>query len=317
MGTQNLNAVYSSAKMRRRYESWFLRIGLADRRGAWWFRYLLLSPGRGVCGGNSLGMPVQVWATWFARGEKPRSFIQSFGLEESRIAWRGASPFQIMVERNAIDDHSCRGDLNVDGHRISWNLNYRSTFAATLSNKGWIGFSRTPHSDGAFSGRITLDDVIFEGEPLGYGVQGHNCGYRHRSFWTWTHAYFHDGNGQASTLEALVYDLPFGMTFRKGILWHRGKRYCFRLSEVEEDRDQLCWSFVGKTREGIRVEASIDGRGVSRHTLPYRKTNGSGEFVVLNNSLASARARFVRDGVIEELETTGGAVLEMAGKRKN
>src|ERR1019366_4240992 len=44
-------------------------------------------------------------------------------------------------------------------------------FRVTLSHKGWIGFSRTPHSDALFSGHITLDGRSFQGEPLGFGVQ--------------------------------------------------------------------------------------------------------------------------------------------------
>ena len=43
--------------MKRRYEVWFLRCGLADGGGAWWFRYLLLNRGRGGCGANPTGMP--------------------------------------------------------------------------------------------------------------------------------------------------------------------------------------------------------------------------------------------------------------------
>jgi len=29
--------------MRRRYEVWFVRCGMADSSGAWWFRYLLVN----------------------------------------------------------------------------------------------------------------------------------------------------------------------------------------------------------------------------------------------------------------------------------
>jgi hypothetical protein len=52
--------------------------------GAWWFRYLLMNPGRGGCAGNPRGMPVQVWATWFPREGKPQSFIQKFSAHRSR-----------------------------------------------------------------------------------------------------------------------------------------------------------------------------------------------------------------------------------------
>src|SRR5262249_6902704 len=61
----SLNAVFTKRSERRRYEVWFLRLGLTDGSGAWWFRYLLLNPGQDGCAGNPRGMPAQIWATWF------------------------------------------------------------------------------------------------------------------------------------------------------------------------------------------------------------------------------------------------------------
>ncbi|HKC70092.1 MAG TPA: hypothetical protein VKB60_00655, partial [Terriglobales bacterium] len=175
-----LNQVYSSLAMKRRYEVWFVRLGLADDSGAWWFRYLLMNPGRCGCAGDPRGLPVQVWATWFPAGGKAQSWIQGFSLEGLKLSSRGRSPFHLAVAENAIAEDSCRGHLQVDGHEIAWDLRYASAFHTTLSHKGWIGFSRTPHSDAVFSGKITLDGRTFQGDPLGFGVQGHNCGYRHR-----------------------------------------------------------------------------------------------------------------------------------------
>ncbi|HYM75380.1 MAG TPA: hypothetical protein VE377_05315 [Candidatus Dormibacteraeota bacterium] len=308
-----LNEVFSTLSVRRRYEVWFLRMGLADGSGAWWFRYLLMNPGRGGCVGNPRGMPVQVWATWFPAGGKPQSFIQGFPLEGLDLSRK--APFQFRLGSNEIEEDSCRGALEVDGHKISWNVHYRSTFQVTLSHKGWIGFSRTPHSDAVFSGQITLDGRIFAGNPLGFGVQGHNCGYRHRNFWTWAHAYFPRPEGSATTLEALVYEMPFGLTFRKAVLWHEGQQHVFRgLNESGRDRASMQWKFRTVAQNGLRLEAAIDGRGSSQHHLPYIKTDCSGSFEVANNSLASASIQLARaDGTSERLETASGAVLEMVG----
>jgi len=314
---KTLNELYSSLSSRRRYEVWFIRLGLADGSGAWWFRYLLMNPGRCGCPDDPRGMPVQVWATWFPRGDrKPQSFIQGFPLEGLDLSARRQNPFHFRVGNNEIGQESCRGALQVDGHTISWNLHYRSTFRVTLSSKGWIGFSRTPHSDALFSGQITLDDRSVEGTILGLGVQGHNCGYRHRNFWTWTHAYFPRSDAQPSTLEALVYEMPFGLAFGKAVLWHDGKEHEFRnLQEIRRDPEALGWSFGGSTKGGFRLEATIDGAGPSIHRLPYLKTDCAGSFEVTNNSLAGARLRLEkRGGLIEHLETKTGAVLEMVGR---
>jgi hypothetical protein len=148
-------------------------------------------------------MPVQVWATSFPRDGKPQSFIQCLPLEGLDLSARKQNPFHLRIDNNEIGEGSCRGTLQVDGHAISWDLHWRSTFRATLSNKGWIGFSRTPHSDAIFSGKIILDGRSFEGNPLGFGVQGPNCGYRHRNFWIWMHAYF-PGSGAADKLPGAI-----------------------------------------------------------------------------------------------------------------
>jgi len=313
---QTLNELYSPLSARRRYEVWFVRLGLADGSGAWWFRYLLMNPGRCGCAGHPRGMPVQVWAAWFPRDGKPQSFIQGFPLDGLDLSARGQNPFHFQVGNNEIGESSCRGVLAVGGHAISWDLHCRSTFRVTLSNKGWIGFSRTPHSDALFSGQITLDGRSFAGDPLGFGVQGHNCGYRHRNFWTWTHAHFPRSGTHPSTFEALVYEMPVGLVFSKAVLWHDGEEHAFRnLQETRRDPSELGWNVRCSTKDGFRLEAMIDGAGPSIHRLPYLKTDCKGSFEVANNSLARAVLRLERPGrPVETLETTIGAVLEMVGR---
>jgi hypothetical protein len=313
---ETLNRVYSSLAMRRRYEVWFVRIGLADGSGAWWFRYLLMNPGRGGCAGDPHGLPVQVWATWFPAHGKPQSFIQGFPLQGLELSPRASCRFRLVIADNAAGDDSCRGRLQVDGHEISWDLRYISTFRNTLSNKGWIGFSRTPHSDAVFSGQITLDGRRFQGEPIGFGVQGHNCGYRHRNFWKWTHAFFECAGASPSTLEALVYEMPLGLMFRKCVFWHEGQKHVFRkLQEIAREPGALQWNFRCSSEDGLQMEVAVDGRGSAIHRLPYLKTDCSGTFDVLNNSLANAVVRLRHSaGQVEELQTHRGAVLEFAGK---
>jgi len=309
----SLNHPFSSLSMRRRYESWFLRLGLADGCGAWWIRYLLTNPGRNGCPGNPLGAPAQLWATWFPAGGKPQSFIQGFACNEIEIA-PSKSPFHLSIGDASIDENSCRGALQLEGHQLAWNLQYASRFRVTMSNKGWIGFSRTPHSDAVFSGEISLDGRIFRGYPLGFGVQGHNCGYRHRAYWIWTHACFLQQQGSVSTLEALLYEMPWGLTFQKAVLWHHQQGYQLRnLRTVQVSRETMKWEFISKARNGLLLKASISGGGASLHRLPYLKTDCAGTFEVANNSLATASLSLEGLGGSEILETSGGAVLEMAG----
>lgn len=310
----SLNQAYTRLPMRRRYEAWFLRFGLADGSGAWWFRYLLTNLGRTGCRGVPGAAPAQVWATWFPRDGQPESFIQEFPLQALNLGPRHG-PFLLEIGPNRVEEDACRGAIEARGRRISWDLRYRSHFGVTLSNKGWIGFSRTPHSDAVFSGEIRFGDRVFRGDPLGVGVQGHNCGFRHRNFWTWMHACFPQSDGSISTFEALVYEMPLGLRFRKAILWHRGRAHVLRkLRESYRDREGLRWTFRAMSAAGM-VEVDVDGSGISLHRLPYAKADCSGTFEVSNNSRAGALVRLhLRDCQYPmEFATDGGAVVEMTG----
>jgi len=312
LNQSKLNAVYSSLDMKRRYEVWFLRCGLADGSGAWWFRYLIVNPGIPRVGLASAEMPVQVWATWFPTGGQPRTFIQGFPIKSLHWSPRKEIPFHCRIAGNGIEQDFCWGNLAVDGHSISWKLAMHSNFSTVLSDKGWIGFSRSPHSDATFRGEIQFDGKLFRGEPLGFGVQGHNCGYRHRSYWRWMHAYFPHASG-ANTIEALEYDLPLGLKFRNVILQHEGKLARFaKLAEREVicQENLLRWTFAAVGKRGATIELTVEGLSPELHRLPYFKTDGSGTFQVSNASLANAVLK-LPDG--QRLETQGGAVLEMAG----
>jgi hypothetical protein len=297
--------------MRRRYEVWFVRCGLADGSGAWWFRYLLVNNIR-IAPESSARRHFQVWATWFPKGGVPQTFIVEMPIGQLDLSARGQVPFHCRASENGIEEGRCWGNLRTDGHHISWNLRFHSHFGVTLSDKGWIGFSRSPHSDAAFSGEINFDGRKFSGERLGFGVQGHNCGYRHRSYWRWMHAYFPQSEG-GSSLEALVYHLPLGLVFRNAILWHRGKQVRVRKikeSKISRSGAHLNWTFSGDLDDGSSIEAFIEGAAPGIHELPYTKTDGSGTFPVSNASLARA---IVKLGPSETLETETGAVLEMGG----
>jgi hypothetical protein len=311
----SLNRAFTRLGMRRRYEAWFLRFGLADGAGAWWFRYLLTNPGRSDCEGKG-GAPVQVWATWFPREGSPETFIQEFPISALRMGTRG-EPFFLEAGPNRIEENNCCGVLEVREQRIAWDLRYESKFGTTLSNKGWIGFSRTPHSDAKFAGEVRLGEQVSRGDPLGMGLQGHNCGFRHRNFWTWMHACFPQADGTISTLEALVYEMPFGLVFRKAVLWHGGRAAEFRgLRESHRERLGLRWVFGASGPAGT-IEVEGNGGGTSLHRLPYMKTDCSGTFEVSNNSRARARVICNLRGKRVEFETTDGAVLEMTGEYRS
>src|SRR5882762_2797132 len=107
--------------MRRRYEVWFVRCGMADSSGAWWFRYLLVNNIR-----ISPEMPArrhfQVWATWFPCGAAPQSFIVEIPIHRLDLSMRRHVPFHCRASESGIEEGRCWGNLRQDGNHISWNL---------------------------------------------------------------------------------------------------------------------------------------------------------------------------------------------------
>jgi hypothetical protein len=109
--------------------------------------------------------------------------------------------------------------------------------------------------------------------------------------------------------------MPFGLVFRKAVLWHNAEQRVFRnLSEIKIDQENLRWDFRCSTRDGFELEVALDGSGASMHRLPYLTTDCQGSLEVMNNSLAKATLCLKpRIGSVEKLETASGAVVEMGG----
>ncbi len=314
-----MNAIYSSLRMRRRYEAWFLTLRMADGSGAWWFRYLLHTPGRPRDGmlRDPQDFPMQLWATWFPRDGAPQSFLQGFPLQDFSSSGRNRRPFHLQIGNHFLDDEGCRGGVESRDHRIHWELQVRSTQHYSLSEVGWIGFCRAAHSDAVFSGFIEMDGRRWEGEILGWGVQGHNCGYRHRRRWSWAHCLLLDGKQPVGSFEALSYDIPLGGHVRRAVLWQDGARTLFRdVREVVRTRRPFAWELQCRdSRSPFRAEVRLEGHPPSNHALSYRATDGRSSFEVGNNSLARARVRVLSaDGRVRDWEADGSTVLEMAGE---
>jgi hypothetical protein len=108
--------------------------------------------------------------------------------------------------------------------------------------------------------------------------------------------------------------MPFGLVFRKAVLWHDGQQHSLRNLKGTAHRETMQWDFCGSLQNGIRARVRIDGSGPSVHSISYVKTDCSSTFEVVNNSLASASLLLEGGGNPEtRLQTSGGAVLEIVG----
>ena len=86
------------------------------------------------------------------------------------------------------------------------------------------------------------------------------------------------------------------------------------LRDTDSRLEPMQWNFHCAARNGMQLEAAIDGRGASVDRLPYLRTDCSGSFEVVNNSLASASLVIQSAGrPVDKLETNKGAVLEIVG----
>ena len=126
---------------------------------------------------------------------------------------------------------------------------------------------------------------------------------------------FPGGAEASSTLEALVYEMPLGMVFRRVVLWHKGREHAFhQITEFERDPQRLIWSFCCPNPKFMAIQVQVRGRDGFIRRLPYFKTDCSGQLDVANDSLATARMTWYGlGGRTEEMSTDTGAVVEMAG----
>lgn len=109
------------------------------------------------------------------------------------------------------------------------------------------------------------------------------------------HAHFTNSQGTTNTLEALVYDMPFDLVFRKAVRWNTGKTIVLKhLNKVNRMREasHLRWQFAALDDTGFPLEAIIEAPGPSIHVLLYLKTDCCGTFAVPNASFANATLRF-------------------------
>ena len=114
-----------------------------------------------------------------------------------------------------------------------------------------------------------------------------------------------------------MYEMPFGLVFRKAVLWHEGEEARVQnLQEIKRDPASIGLEFCCfHQRMDVSWKQLSMALGLSIHRLPYVKTDCSGSFEVTNNSLARAVLRLERGGrATETLETSTGAVLEMVGR---
>lgn len=94
------------------------------------------------------------------------------------------------------------------------------TFGSALSQNGWLGFSRTPHSDAVFSGKIGLDERVFQGEPVGVGVQGSQLRVPATGLFNLDACILPEPGWTCYDHRSALLHHSAGLTFRKAVLWH-------------------------------------------------------------------------------------------------
>ena len=212
--------------MRRRYEVWFLRLGLADGSGAWWFRYLLLNPGRGGCAQNPQGYPAQVRRLGFREG-KPQTWIGGFPLNELRLSRRNAGPFLLEMGENRISENECHGALEIDGRLNQLDLRHPVVVPRESEQHGLDRLFRArPIPMCSWGATYSLWPCV-SGCIVWYRNAGSQLWISPSQFLESAHLHFPGAANGGSTFEALVDEMP-RLFFHRAVLWHNGQIYAFR-----------------------------------------------------------------------------------------
>jgi hypothetical protein len=160
-----MNVVYTARQMKRRYEVWFLRCGLADGRGAWWLRYLLLNLGRGGAARNHRPNLCKFGLPGSRAKASRRHSSKAIPPRALQLSSRRQLPFHLRIAESGIEEGTCWGEPQGGRARDFVEAAVSLAVRRGAERQGWIGFSKSPHSNALFSGEIHLTAGLFPGRP--------------------------------------------------------------------------------------------------------------------------------------------------------
>jgi hypothetical protein len=99
-------------------------------------------------------------------GGRAAKLHSGFGLDGLQLSARGENPFHFRIGHNGIEENFCRGALEVDGHTVSWDVRYRSTFCVTLSHKAGPSRGKSPtFTETGHLGKTRMGAIAFSTKP--------------------------------------------------------------------------------------------------------------------------------------------------------
>jgi hypothetical protein len=167
------------------FEIWFLVLFAPGAARAWWLRYTLFAPARGLPGTPR----ATVWAAAYDAGRMPPvvAMKRILPIETYRAAAHG---FAVHLADAELGNGLCRGEVSAGGHRIAWQLRFTPA-AHEVRRTPWLVHhlplpTRVAHAnhDVAFSGSVEVDGTIHTVDAAP-GLQKHIWGTRRVEELTW------------------------------------------------------------------------------------------------------------------------------------
>ena len=261
------NRVRFDGLAQRFYEVWYFIFNDSRTGDGFWIRYTLLNP---LDSNPSAGGTL-----WFAHTRKsdPRRSIairRDYG-RDGLDASPGAT--EIRIGGATLREGAFRGELEAEGHRVSWDLHYDPGSEPHFYFGTWLrrlAESRTsvtlPNPQIFLSGTVTIDG---ESLPIdrAVGHQAHHWGVQRASRWLWAHCCAFEED-ESAILELLAPAGPGGISFTFVRLHTaRGRFFADGLASIANRSVASlgAWRFEGlSTDHRIIADLTVEPRFVQR-----------------------------------------------------
>jgi hypothetical protein len=314
------HARYEPGQRKGHYESFWQRANHPSRPLAFWIRYTLFSPANQP--EKAIG---ELWAIWSDGERRTLTAAKSeFPIAQCRFAGDG---FAVRIAGAELDAAQLAGTAQSSGHRIDWNLRYRSPEpplfhlpvklydAALPKAKSLVG---SPLA--AFDGELVVDGERHEVVNW-IGSQNHNWGSKHTDYYAYGQVAGFD-NAPQSFLEIASARIKIGPFWTPMmtplVLRHHGREYALnsigRALRARASFEYFDWHFAAED-DTARIAGRIHAPREFFAGLNYYNPPG-GSKTCLNSKIAACELtltdkRAGHDPTPRKLHTAHRAAFEM------
>jgi len=304
------------------YESYFVRANHPNKPHAFWVRYTIFSPE----GSNNESVG-EIWAMYF-NGESNEvvAVQETFPINQCQFS---GNKYDFRVGENVLTKGHLSGAATLNGHSISWLLNYSGDDSSILLLPDKLYSTTLPKAKSLVTTpNILFDgDLIIDGQKLlvdGWqGSENHNWGRKHTDQYAWGQVAGFDNNSDAF-LECSTARIKVGPIWSPwmtiAVLVVNGHRYRFNSIlcslKAKAKYDYFDWNF--KTSNGQEtLVVNISANKANFAGLSY-KNPPKGSHTCLNSKIGSCTVQLTdKFGNVISLITDNRAAFEILTDESN